>query len=298
MHHLPVRLGCPAFSIARGIVLIRTSRPTLADRSSLRRRIATLLAATLTVATLLAAVPAPAAASATPDDVASMLLASMNADRVERGLARYRMWPDLTALATERAGRMAASGTLSHAVAGGNVGNALDGDGIPWLGYGEIIGMTGWPWGAEAAGSIYGMWWNSSVHRALMMSDTYNYIGFGVTQAEDGSTWVSAVMTESLDHTPPVARNGSISVRNRDDIVFRWSGSDPRLQTHTAGVRSYDVRMRRDNGTWRTVRNDTTSTDLVLRDRYHRHWFTFRVQAKDGRGNLSQWTSEIRVWVP
>ena len=279
-------------------MLTRKTLPALAGRPSLRRRIATLLAMTLTVATLLAAVPAPAAAAATPDEVATMLLSSMNADRVERGLTGYRMWPALTALATERAGRMAASRTLSHATAGGNVGNALDADGIAWLGYGEIIGMTGYPWGAEAARSIYGMWWNSSVHRSIMMSDTYNYIGLGVIQAEDGSTWVSAVMTESLDHTPPVARNGSISVRNRADIVFKWSGSDPRLQTHTAGVRSYDVRMRRDNGTWRTVRDDTTSTYVVLRDRYHRHWFTFRVQARDGRGNLSQWTSEIRVWVP
>jgi uncharacterized protein YkwD len=281
-------------------VSIPRTAPAAAARSSIRRRLATLLATTLTVATLLAAVPVPAAAAAaaTPADVASMLLGSMNADRVDRGLVGYRTWADLTALATERAGRMAAAHTLSHAAAGGNVGNTLDARGIGWMGYGEIIAMSGFPWGAEAAGNVYGLWWNSPAHRGIMQSATYNYVGIGVVQADDGTTWVSAVMTESIDHTVPVARNRSISVRYRDDIVFRWSGADPRLQTHTAGIRSYDVRMRRDNGSWKRIRNDTTATSLVLKDRLHRHWFTFRVQAKDRRGNLSPWTSEIRVWVP
>ncbi|HYO41816.1 MAG TPA: CAP domain-containing protein [Candidatus Limnocylindrales bacterium] len=279
-------------------MLIRKTPTALAARPPLRRRIATLLAMTLTIATLLAALPAPAAAAdVAPDEVATMILARINAERVEAGLVAYRSWGELDTLAAQRAGRMVAAHTLSHAVAGGNVGSALDAGGIGWLGYGEIIATTGYPWGGEAAANIYGMWRNSPGHHAIMMSRTYNYIGIGVVRAEDGSTWVSAVLTESLDHTVPVARNGTIAVRNRDDIVFRWSASDPRLQTHTAGVRTYDVRMRRDNGSWRTVRNDTTATSLVLRDRYHRHWFTFRVQAKDARGNLSRWTTEIRVWV-
>jgi len=258
-----------------------------------------MLAMTLTIATLLAAAPAPAAAAtATPAEVAGMLLTRLNADRTNAGLTVYRSWSALATLATERAGRMAATHNLSHAAAGGDIGDALDARGIGWLGYGEAIANSGYAWGADAAAHIYGMWWSSPQHRAIMMSATSNYVGFGVARADDGSTWVSAITTESLDHTPPVARNGRIYLRYRDDIVFRWSGTDPRLQTHTAGIHSYDVMARRDTGSWVKIRNDTTATVLVLANRAHRHWWSFRVQAKDRRGNLSRWTTAIRIWVP
>lgn len=258
-----------------------------------------MVATVLAVATLLAAAPAPAAAAtATPSEVGTMLLARLNTDRVAAGMAAYRAWPALATLATERAARMAATYNLSHQAAGGDIGDALDADGINWMGYGEIIANSGFAWGAEAANHIYGMWWNSPPHHDIMMSTTSNYIGFGVAQATDGSTWVSAITTESLDHTAPVARTGSLYVRYRDDVVFRWSASDPLLQTHTAGIRSYDVQTRRDTGAWRTIRDNTTATSLVLRDRAHRHWYRFRVQATDRRGNLSPWTSERRIWVP
>jgi hypothetical protein len=177
------------------------------------------------------------------------------------------------------------------------VGNALDANGIPWLGYGEIIGMSGFAWGADAVANIHKLWLDSSGHRAIMLSAGYNYVGIGVALADDGTTWVSAIMTESPDHTLPSARNGSISVRNRDDVVFRWSGGDPRLQTHTAGLHSFDVLARKDGGAWIKVRNDTTATSLKLANRAHGHWWTFRVRAKDRRGNVSKWTSDIRIWV-
>lgn len=240
--------------------------------------------------------PAPAAA-ATTTDVAGMILTSMNGDRVDRGLVRYRTWDALKVLATDRAQRMADLHTLSHAAAGGDVGLALDARGIDWLGYGEIIGMTGWPVGQQAADSLYSMWNNSDVHRAIMFSADFNYVGVGIAQAGDGSTWASIVMTESPDHTRPVARNGSL-VRSGDDLTFRWSGSDPRLQTHTAGVRSFDVQFRRDDRGWRTIRDDTTRTNVRRKNRVHGHWYYFRVQAQDGRGNLSAWTVEKKIWVP
>lgn len=242
------------------------------------------------------AAPMPAAA-ATTADVAGMVLASMNADRAGGGLVRYRTWDALSALAMERAQRMATLRSLSHNAAGGDVGLALDGRGIDWLGYGEIIGMTGWGPGQQAADSLYSMWKNSDVHRAIMFSASFNYVGVGVAKASDGSTWASIVMTESLDHTLPVARNGSL-VRSGNDLTFRWSGSDPRLQTHTAGVRSFNVQFRRDDRGWKTIREDTTSTKVRRKNRAHGHWYHFRVLARDGRGNLSSWTTETRIWVP
>ncbi len=157
--------------------------------------------------------------------------------------------------------------------------------------------MTGWPLGQQAADSLYSMWKNSDVHRGIMFSADYNYVGVGIAQASDGSTWASIVMTESLDHTLPVARNRRL-VRSGNDLTFRWSGSDPRLQTHTAGVRSFDVQFRRDDRGWKTIRDDTTKTRVRRKNRVHGHWYFFRVQARDGRGNLSPWTVEKRIWVP
>lgn len=240
--------------------------------------------------------PAPAAAS-TATDMGGLVLTWMNADRADRGLVPYRAWSALADLAGERAGRMADAHTLSHQVAGGNVGDALSTRGVTWLGYGEIIGTSTYPWGRDAAANIYGLWKSSTVHRSIMFSDTYNYAGVGVVQAADGSTWMSVVFAESPDHTRPTARIGSLK-RSGRTLTLAWRGADPRLQTHTAGLRSFDVQKRRDGGTWKTVRDNTTATSLVLRHRKHGHWFSFRVQAADRRGNLSTWTSEKRIWVP
>ncbi len=200
-------------------------------RPPLRRRLSVLLATVLIAASVLAATPAPAAA-VTPSDVSALFLDRMNTGRADRGLVAYRTWSALTALATERAGRMAAAHTLSHATAGGNVGTALDAGGIAWMGYGEIIGMSGFAWGPDAVDNIYTLWRNRPAHAGIMFSATSNYIGIGAVQADDGTTWVSAVMTESPDHTAPVARNGSIRVRSNRDVVVTWGGTDPRLQTH------------------------------------------------------------------
>jgi hypothetical protein len=130
-----------------------------------------------------------------------------------------------------------------------------------------------------------------------MLSTTYNYIGIGVVQGRDGQAWISAVYAESVDHTAPVARNGSLS-RSGTTITFSFSGYDPKLQSRTAGLRSFDVQLRRDGGTWRTVRNDITWTTVRFKDRTRGHWYGVRVQAADRRGTLSPWTTEKRIWVP
>jgi uncharacterized protein YkwD len=264
------------------------------------RRLSLLLTAALTLGLMIGASPAPAAGSTAPDTAAgtaARILASMNAGRTARGLVPYRGWSSLDALAAERAATMAALRTLSHDAAGPNIGSSLTARGVAWLGYGEVIAMTSSPFGTSAADSIYAMWKASAGHNAIMFSRSYNYVGIGAAQAADGSTWVSAIMTESLDHTAPVARNRSLT-RSGRDLTLTWSGFDPRLQTHTAGLRSFDVQARRDGGSWRTVRDNTTRTRAVFPDRARGHWYGFRVQAADRRGTLSTWTKEIRIWVP
>jgi uncharacterized protein YkwD len=253
------------------------------------------LAAALAV-TLLASAPRPAAA-ATASDVRAMLMGWLNADRVANGLVAYREWGAVDALATERAGRVAAAGVLSHDVAGGDVGNALDASGIPWSWYGEALGLSRATWGEEAARQVYDLWMASPPHHDILMSAVDNYVGIGIVEATDGSTWISLIATQSPDHTPPVAANVSLR-RSGTTLTFTWRGSDPRLQTLTAGIRSYDVQVRRDNAAWWTLRNDTTATSATMANRPHGHWFSFRVQAADRRGTLSPWTSAIRIWVP
>lgn len=261
-----------------------------------RRKSAALLAVLL-AATLVIGIPPTPAAAATPAELGDLVLGWMNRDRADRGLVRLREWGVLDSLATDRARRMASSGTLSHDAAGGNIGSVLNAEGVDWFSYGEIIGMSGYPWGSRSAAHIYSMWKASPAHRALMFSDTYNYAGAGFARAADGTTWASVVFTESKDHTAPIARNRSLS-RSGTTVYFSWSGKDRRLQTHTAGLRSFDVQYRRDGGSWHLIRDNTTSTSLKLRDRAHGHWYGFRVQSKDRRGNLSRWTSETRIWVP
>jgi uncharacterized protein YkwD len=259
-----------------------------------------LLSAALAVGLVTTASPIPAAATTTTDTAAATttrILASMNAGRTARGLVRYQGWSSLASLAAERVARMAAIGRLSHDIAGEDIGDSLTSRGIGWMGYGEIIAKSPYPFGAAAADHVYAMWKASPPHRSIMFSGTYNYVGIGAAQAADGTTWVAAIMTESRDHTAPVARNRSLT-RSGRDVVFTWSGYDRRLQTHTAGLRSFDVQMRRDRGTWRTVRDNTTRTRASFPDRARGHWYGFRVQAADRRGTLSQWTSEIRIWVP
>jgi uncharacterized protein YkwD len=248
----------------------------------------------------------PATATTTPALTNSQLTAAamstsllnwINRDRVASGLRAYRSWPAMAALANQRAANMAAKLTLSHDAAGGDPGLALKAAGLQWYSYGEIIGETSYAYGSAAAANLYSMWKASPAHHAIMFSATYNYIGVGVARGANGTTWSSILFTESADHTRPSARNGTLS-GSGTTVRFSWSGADPLLQTHTAGLRSFDVLYRVDSGSWRLLRNDTTSRSLVLSNRARHHSYSFRVQSADRRGNLSAWTPVKRIWLP
>lgn len=239
--------------------------------------------------------PARAASSAT---VAASLVAWINQDRTARGLVPYRMDTQLQTLATDRAARMASLGTLSHTAAGGNVGTALTNRGIQWYSYGEAIGAATGSVSTTTASYLYKLWKGSSAHWSLLMSTRYNYVGAGFAyRSSNGTTYASIVLTESLDHTRPGAKMTSYTLSGTS-VTWRWAGWDGRLQTHTAGFRNFDVQYRVDSGTWRTLWSDTTNTTVTLTSRPRGHWYGIRVQGSDRRGNLSAWSSEMRVWVP
>ena len=142
---------------------------------------------------------------------------------------------------------------MSHTV-GGNIASQLDWYNVAWYRYGEDIGWSTASFPTNSARAIYQAWMGSSPHRALLLSTNLNYIGVGLAyRSSNHRTYGSAVFAESPDHTRPVARVTGSS-RSGDDVRWTWNGYDPRLQTHTAGFRDYDVQYRVGSGTWSLIR--------------------------------------------
>jgi uncharacterized protein YkwD len=238
--------------------------------------------------------PASVAAS-TATTMESTILSLVNAERTKRGLVPLRLHAGLVDLAGDRAAYMASIGSLQHISC---LSCTLSARGIQAYGASEVIAWTGYPWGDQAARSIFGAWKNSSMHWNLLMSSTSNYIGIGVAyRSSSGRTYASAVMTESKDRTKPWARMTGSS-RSGTTVSWSWTGADTRLQTHTAGLKNFDVQYRVGSGSWTTIRSGTTARSLSLGSRAHGHWYGLRVRARDNLGYLSSYTSEVRIWVP
>jgi len=258
------------------------------------RRVA-LLALSLIAFVLVPVTPVRAAVSAT--EAETMVLGWINGARTERGLVPLVRWSAVAAVAGLRASTMAQTNTLSHSVAG-NLSGQLSDERVQWYGYGEAIGYTTATWTRDAAWNLFEMWKGSPSHWTLLMSDRMNYAGVGLAyRSSNGRTFGSVVVTESVDRTG--ARSWfTASSRSGDDVRWTWSGEDRRLQTRTAGFRDFDVQYRVDGGWWRTLRNDSTSTTLTLRDRTRGHAYSVRIRAMDRRGNVGAWTNASRIWVP
>jgi uncharacterized protein YkwD len=238
--------------------------------------------------------PAPAAAS-TATDMEARLLSSINAERTKRGLVPLRLDSRLVDYSGDRASTMASTGVMKHPSC---LSCSLTNLGIQWYTNGEAIGYTTWPWGSQAADSIFKGWMGSDLHRGLLMSSKFNYIGVGVAYRSSASqTFAAAVLTESKDRTKPWAKMGS-GGRSGSTVTWSWSGSDTRLQTHTAGFKNYDVQYRVGSGTWTTIRSAVTYSSLSLANRLGGHYYGLRVRARDNRDYVSSWSAELRVWVP
>jgi hypothetical protein len=221
----------------------------------------------------------------------------MNADRVANGLTVLRADSRLATLARDRATTLAELGVLSH-TASGDLAAQLKERGIQWFMYGENVAKTGVPWGDPAAQQLYSLWKASPGHWSLMMSNRMNYAGVGMAlRSVNNQTYSAIVFTEANDRTKPSAKITASSASGRT-VTWSWKGSDPKLQTHTAGVRDYDVQYRRGDGAWSTIREDTTATKLSLTGRGTGRWHSIRVRTTDGRGNVGGWSPEARVWVP
>jgi uncharacterized protein YkwD len=260
-----------------------------------RRRLAIALPVAL-IALFAITVAAPVATGTSASTAESSVIGWINAARSSRGLVPFRYDSKLASISGYRASRMASRNLMSHTV-GGNLGSQLDSYGVQWFRYGEDIGWSTASWPSGSAKAIFNAWMGSSPHRALILSDRFNYIGVGLASRDSGrKTFASAVFAETTDHTRPVARvtRGS---RSGDDVRWTWSGYDPRLQTHTAGLAHYDVAYRVGYGGWQMLRNNTSQTSLTLANRPGGS-YAVKVRATDRRGTVGAWSSEKRIWVP
>ncbi len=225
----------------------------------------------------------------------SLLVSWLNRDRAAAGLRPLRLDTPSNQIAFERAGNIAGSGTFSHAAAGPDLLQMFAARGAQAYQVGETLGWSN-ARGTAAAAMIYELWHGSPEHWRLLMSDRYNYVGVGAADGA-GRLYVSLVLAESNDRTQP----GATVVKARRDgatIDFAWSGYDPQLQTHTAGLRDFEVQYRVDGGPWRTIRSATGSTALVLRARAAGHRYGLRIRARDRNGNLSAWSAPSTVRIP
>jgi uncharacterized protein YkwD len=262
--------------------------------SPARRRLALSFAL---IAGLAIAAFAPTASATSVTTAEQQVIGWINGARSARGLVPLRFDGNLGGIAGVRASRMASANVMSHTI-GGNLSSQLRAYGVQWYRYGENIGWSTATWPSTSARAIFNAWMGSSGHRALILSSRFNYIGVGLAyRSSNRRTYASAVFTESRDHTKPIARTTSAS-RNGDDVSWTWSGYDVRLQTHTAGLRDFDVQYRVNYGSWILLRDNTNAYSLTLANRPHGRSYAIRVRGTDQRGNVGAWSSERRVWVP
>lgn len=262
-----------------------------------RRAVLAAVAFALVLASGLAPLRGPAPVSAgTAENMEAQLLRLINAERTNRGLAPLRLHAALIDLAGDRIAINAQKGVLSHEIAGCLKCQIID-RGIQWFSFGEVLAATSQDWGSAAANSLFQAWKSSPGHWAILMSNTFNYLGIGVAyRSSTGMSYGGIVTTEAVDQTRPWAQNGAKSVKGTT-VSWSWTGNDYWLQTHTAGLKNFDIYYRQDSGAWKLYKT-TTATTFTLSGRKHGHSYSIQVRSRDYRGLVSNWTPEVRLYVP
>lgn len=262
------------------------------------RRGLAVVAAVLALTAVSVSLPTETRAS-TESTMESSLRSWINHDRSIRGLRPLRNDVRLESLSGDRASWMASkgsNGTLTHSSADGQPCDAMTKRSITWYRCGEDIGWaTGWS--KASAKYIYKLWRGSAGHWGLLMSSRMNYMGIGVARTSSGRTFASIVFIEGPDRTAPTARMTGKTESGRT-VKWTFTGADRKLQTHTAGLKSFNVELRVDNGAYVQIRTNITKRSVSLLHLERGHWYSVRVQSKDRRGNLSGWSHGMRAWIP
>lgn len=261
------------------------------------RRLIVLIAVFLVALPMLGALPVAAAEPtvAELDAAEARVEALINRRRDSRDKRPFRVDSRVATLARAKSEDMIERRYFDHADRQGHLASYhLKKAGVRYSRVGEIIA-----WGSgedllASAEDAVDAWMRSAPHKRLILSGS-NYFGAGV--ATNGRTWKwTVIFITGRDRTAPHASFTSTDVAD-DTVSVRWSGSDPRLVTGTAGLRGYDLDRRTPDGEWKRVFNATTRRSYV---RMHSPGMTFefRVRARDKAGNIGNWTEPVTLTVP
>ena len=168
---------------------VTSTRPATRRSARLSILLAAALVAFIGLAAGPVAHPAPAQAS-TATYMENLIVKWVNHARARRGIGPLHTTPKLLRLAGDRAATLARTANLAHPSCLSCVYRSYD---ISFSRCAETIGMTTYPWGWDAARSIYRAWKHSSTHWSILMSRRYHRIGVGVAyRSSNHSTWAAA----------------------------------------------------------------------------------------------------------
>lgn len=128
----------------------------------------------------------------TAEYMEGLLVKWINNAREARGIPRLTVGTKLTDFAGYRAKTMASNNKLAHPSC---LSCLLRQWSISFSTCTEVIAWTTYPWGYDAAKSIYGAWKSSSGHWSALMSRSYKRFGVGVAyRSSNRSTFAAAVL--------------------------------------------------------------------------------------------------------
>jgi uncharacterized protein YkwD len=274
--------------------------------SMLARRLGPVLLAGLLIASL--APVASATDDLTVEQAEARVASLLNQQRTAVGRVVLRVDARLSAIARARSEDMAAKGYFSHQQPDGDwAWDLMTAAGIKWYGAGEIIAWNTWGTLADSATSASKQWHDSSAHYALLTSGSYNYFGIGLAVDDGGKKLWTVVFMKGPDRTGAKSSfrtssnvaPGSISTAStslaRKEVTIKWTGSDVKLQVLTAGLKYFQVQVRREGVyDWRDAKSATTSTSMT-RNLLKGRVYQYRIRAKDKAGNYGRWSETL--WI-
>jgi uncharacterized protein YkwD len=267
---------------------------------ALRPRLLAVLAASLLALGIVGPATVSAvdvASSATISANESTMLTLLSKDRSAHGLVAARTDSRLMAIARARSADMAAKGYFSHTQPDGrNIFDILSEQGITWYAAGENIAWNTYSI-SQTTSVANSQWMNSSAHRAIILSSSYNYVGVGLAVASNGRNYWTAVFMKGPDRTGAKASVGSAKITTGPTSSTRrarisWTGADVRLQVLTAGFHYFTIERSVDGGAWSRVWSATTLTAGTFTVAVG-HVTTFRLSGVDKKGNRGTWVSRV-----